>query len=232
MRFSVYGNSNNAGIITQYINEFFLAADFPVPAINTYTNEKSLLENVLQCNMLFIDTSESGTDYFSLIKAARCLNMNVIFFVFSPTYDFLNDAMSLNVFRYMTIPIDRLIFFTNLRQAINLYSHNPSTVAIENKSSVHILPTNDITYIEQYLGSSLIHTTHGLYKSHQRIQYWEELLPETFFIKINPKNIINAHYILEFNKKELSLNDEDKSILSVNSGYVNKLKRCINNMLA
>lgn len=111
------------------------------------------------------------------------LNPRVIIFIVTSFMEYLDSAMEIHVFRYLNKPIDKLRLFRNLKDALRIYNAQSLQIAIETKSEVYTVYTNDIIFIEARDRKITVYTTNGSYSSIHSMNYWVNKLNGLSFSK-------------------------------------------------
>lgn len=78
-------------------------------------------------------------------------------------------------------------------------------ISIKKKQEIHLIPVQQIYYIEANGDYVLIHTADKKYLKDRTMKYWETHLPENSFVRIHRSYIINTEHIakIELYEKEI-----------------------------
>ena len=105
--------------------------------ITCFSNGDSILDKQIKTDFAFIDIEMPGVNGLTVTKHLQKINPNIIIFIVTSFQGYLDDAMDLNVFRFLSKPIDENRFFRSMKIALNLYKHNDDTIrAIKLISSI------------------------------------------------------------------------------------------------
>lgn len=72
-------------------------------------------------------------------------------------------------------------------------------IVVKSNNNIHVIPLNEINYIESEDDYVMIHTSKGKHLKHQTMKYYEEHLKSSEFIRIHRSYIVN---ISQINKVE------------------------------
>lgn len=145
-----------------------------------------------------VDIEMPDVNGLELTQKLREINPDIIVLVITSFADYLDCAMRVSVFRYISKPIDEDRFTRNFLEAVDASKQISKTVVVEKADGVYVLKTKDILYIENLKHGSLIVTKNQRFKTNQNLSYWFELIdrPDCFVYShksylINLQNIIN-----------------------------------------
>lgn len=174
-----------------------------------------ILNETKQYDIAIVDVEMPGISGLQLSKKLKESNQDVIVIVLTSFQAYLDDAMKIHVFRYLSKPIDKNRFYTNFKEAINEYRLISKTIVINRNDEVHRIKTKDILYIENQKRGSIIYTAHG--------DYYIKLKPKELQKKINQNEcfvfshnsiIVNLQNVIDFDKKVITLRKNPNEIIS------------------
>ena len=134
--------------------------------------------------------------------------------IFSTAYDqHAVRAFELNAVDYMLKPYSKTRFDAAIQKAFNKLRSGISTqselqtfkqtvvpqigaltrIAVKDRQQIHVIPLDDIFYIEAEGDYVKLHTTKGVYLKEKTMKYFEENLPSQQFIRIHRSYIVNVH---------------------------------------
>ena len=196
--------------IQNFIKKYFSSIRIKAPSIAFFTDGNALLADKGDKDIIFLDIEMPGMNGLYVGNELKKTNHNAIIFIVTNYSEYLDEAMRLQVFRYLSKPLDKQRFFRNLKDAIDLYNTNSIKIPIETKSSVHLIPATAIIAIEAQGKKVYIHTISNVFESIHNMQYWTELLPKNLFFQTHRSFIVNFghisefdHYLIHFSKYQL-----------------------------
>ena len=190
--------------------------------IDTFTDSEQLTLKNTAYDIAFIDIEVPPIGGLELASILKQNNNNIIIFVITSYECYLDDAMDLGVFRYITKPIDNDRFFRGFDSAIKRYLTNTRVITVDYYDETYTVFTSDMLYITTENHKAVIITKSGKYKTNKRISYWREKLKSiNYFSQPHHSYIINMQYVTKFNKTEVVLEfDSHKFILPISQrGY-------------
>ena len=117
--------------------------------IDTFYNGEELLKNCgKKYDIAFLDIeigNVKGTDVAVKLKEA---NKNIIIFIITAYDKYLDEAMDLDVLRFIVKPLDAKRLYSGLEKAINLIDDRMVDFYLKYKDGAVRVSTSDIIYVE------------------------------------------------------------------------------------
>ncbi len=104
-------------------------------------------------------------------------------------------------------------------------------IAVKIKHNVHVIPTQDITFIEAEGDYVMIHTAQGKYLKEKTMKYFETHLDPTLFSRIHRSFIVNLNGIARlelYDKEQYVVKLKDGNTLKASSAGYKTLKEKLN----
>ena len=190
-----------------YIKTFFESKNIKCPEIISFSSGESLLADKEDKDILFLDIEMSGINGIYVGNELKKANDRIIIFIVTSYPEYLDEAMRFHVFRYLSKPLDKLRFFRNMKDAVDLYNTITVKVPIETKQGIHTLLASSIIMVEAQGRSVIVHTTLHDFESVHNMQYWLELLPKNCFFQTHRSFIVNFEHISDFDHSLVHLVD-------------------------
>ncbi len=193
----------------QCITGYFQKYHYPEPETVIYNNGTDLLNDKKEMGIVFLDIMLPGLNGIQIGKELKKRNSHTIIFIVTAFDEYLDDAMDIQVFRFITKPIDKQRFFKNMHYAVYQYFVRDRRVAVESGAAVYSVRMSDIICIQSNPEGSgvILHTVQGNYKTLQGLSQWEKILDSEIFFRPHRSNIINMEYVFCFDKEEIQLYD-------------------------
>lgn len=174
--------------------------------ITCFSIGDSILDKQIKTDFAFIDIEMPGVNGLSVTKHLQTLNPNIIVFIVTSFQGYLDDAMDLDVFRYLSKPIDNNRFFRALNTAINYYHSNTQIITLEYYDEYYSVFTSDIVYITTEERKAVIITRQKKYYTNKKLSYWKEKLKDyDYFAQPHYSYLVNLRYVSDFNKTQLNI---------------------------
>ncbi len=122
--------------------------------------------------------------------------------------------MDLDVFRYLSKPIDNDRFFRALNTAINYYHSNTQIITLEYYDEYYSVFTSDIVYITIEERKAVIITRQKKYYTNKKIKLLErkKLKDYDYFAQPHYSYLVNLRYVSDFNKTQLNIKVDLKKL--------------------
>jgi two-component system LytT family response regulator len=137
--------------------------------------------------------------------------------IFSTAFDqYALRAFEINAIDYLLKPYSQERFDAALHKALsqiadegsalpptptsvqNIALPEPLTrIAVKERSQIHVVPINDIDYIEAYGDYVLLHTPQGKFLKERTMKYFDNNLPHQQFVRIHRSCIVNVDKVIK-----------------------------------
>lgn len=192
-------------LLEKYILEYFKKSKLSTPEIVSYTNGSDLLSDVGECDFLFLDIEMPGPNGIYVGQEIKKKFPHVLLFIVTSYAEYLDDAMRIHVFRYLSKPIDKQRLFRNLKDGLRQYHMRSCKIAIETKEAVTQVYMKDIIMVEREGRKVFVYTIHNSYESIHPLSYWLEKLKHPSFYQPHRSYIINFQYVNHFDHTNIQL---------------------------
>ena len=174
--------------------------------IDTCTSSETVYKSEACYDMAFIDIEMPHIDGLTLISRLKEINDNIIVFVITSYECYLDSAMDLDVFRYISKPIDIHRLSRSLEIALKRFRESTQRITLEYYDEYYSIFTKDILFITTENSRAVVVTKQRKYHTNKRMSYWRVKLKEIeYFAQPHHSYLVNLRYVSEFNKTELSL---------------------------
>ncbi len=190
--------------LSKYITTYFSKNRFSIPEIAVYSSGEALLGDAGEKDIVFLDVEMPGISGILTGKKLKQKHPNLIIFVVTSFAEYLDEAMRIHVFRYLSKPIDRQRLFQNMRDALELYHTANGKIVVETTEGTHSVPAADIICVEAQGKTVIVHTADSDYESVHPIKYWTETLTMSCFFQTHRSFIVNMMYVTYFDRTLIS----------------------------
>lgn len=211
--------------VTAFLKEYSQTNKYQFE-IFCFTGSSEMLKSGRTFDMAYIDVEMPGVNGLELTKKLKAINPNIIIFIITSHQGYLDDAMGLNVFRFLSKPIDKERFLKNTSAAVNLYKNNTQNIIIDSPDNCVNVFTNDIIYVTIADKKVRIITKNEEYLSGKSFNTWKENLTRfPCFAQPHYSYIVNMNYIKSIRKTDVTLRHNDDTIdIPISRRYYNDFK--------
>ena len=169
--------------------------------------------NELKPDIVFLDVQMpklTGLELLELVEG----NPHIIF---TTAYDeYAINAFDLNAVDYLLKPFSKerfdkaldKIFDKSLSDAVDVNqlkthlseSKKLDKIVVKSNNNIHVIPINEVLFIESEDDYVMIHTNKGKHLKHQTMKFYEEHLSSSEFIRIHRSYIVNVSEIKKIEK--------------------------------
>jgi len=189
-----------------YVSVFFSEKKISA-AYGLFTDGESAVKEKAPCDLAFIDIELPGMNGLAVARRLKEHSPSVIIFIITSFQSYLDDAMGLKVFRYITKPIERNRLYKNLSFALQQYYQQNQTILLDEADGSHLIFTQEILYICIQERGTLIKTKSGEFLSHCSLKQWAERLNADLFAQPHYSYIVNLQNVYNLSKTDVTLLD-------------------------
>lgn len=171
----------------------------------TFTNSESLIASGLVFDIAMLDIEMPGVNGLICAKHIEKQNENAVIIMITTYNEYLDDAMELNVYRYLSKPLDKKRFQNNLTAAVNRYFKINQPVVFNNDDGTIKIYTVDILYLYIDNRNMTIHTVDTEYKTRRGMAWWKAALNPELFAQVHKSYLVNLRYVTNFDKTTVTL---------------------------
>lgn len=174
-----------------------------------------ILNYTKEYDIAIVDVEMPGIGGLKLSEKLKQINPDIIIIILTSFQNYLDSAMKIHVFRYLSKPIDKNRFIINLKEAFEEYKLISKYITIQNKSYTHLVKTNDILYIENKKNGSIIYTKRGDFPSNKKPKDLLQIInqPQHFVFSHNSL-LVNLQNVIDFNKNTITLRKSENEIIT------------------
>lgn len=164
-------------------------------------------------DIAIIDIEMPNKTGLALAREIKHSNEDAIIIILSSHMCYLDSAMDIQVFRYLTKPIDVNRFTNNFQQALKHYKTLFKEIIIEDNGRIFKIKTFDILYIENIKHGSNIITKTTTYKTNKKPAEWMEIIDQpNCFTQSHKSYIVNLQNVIAFDKKSITFSKGKESV--------------------
>ena len=178
--------------------------------INFWVDKRTSGDFILKTSncydIAFVDIEMPGISGLKLAEELQRNNPDVIIIVITSFHNYLDAAMRVHVFRYLSKPIDINRFNDNFRDAIQEHRNVSKSIVIDLKDEVYYVKTKDILYIENLKYGSNIVTKKDKYTTSKKPKEWINIInqPNCFIFSHN-SIVVNLQNVIDFDRSSVTL---------------------------
>lgn len=164
-----------------------------------------VLNEKVSYDIAIIDIEMPGISGLIVSKKIKEYNPDAIVIILTSYSNYLDGAMKIQVFRYLSKPIDKNRFARNFIEALEYYKTISKRIVIEKSYEVSVVNTKDILYIENKRHGSVVVTKTQVFDTNKKPQDWCALIdqPDTFVCS-HKSYIVNLQNVINFNRSSIT----------------------------
>ena len=182
------------------LDRFKMRSKIAISVIIKNSADSVISENI-SCDIAVLDIEMPGTGGLKLAEHLKRKNNNVLIIILTSFMEYLDNAMRINVFRYLSKPIEQNRFYLSLSDAIDCYQNIGKYIIINSDGELFKIRTNCILYIENLKHGSKIITKDSEYITNKKPHQWlNEINQTNCFVYSHKSYIVNLQNIINLSK--------------------------------
>lgn len=186
------------------IQEFFSSKSVPLE-LYCFFDGKELINTGEKFDLAIVDIEMSEVNGIEAAKYVQSENENAVIIIVTSHQEYLDDAMDINVFRYLSKPIEKDRFIRGLEGAVVRYMKVSLPVIIETENEILKLCSGDIIYLAIDNRYVTVYTKKGEFRTKKSMNWWKAYLNPHVFTQCHKSFLVNLKYVTNFTKEEITL---------------------------
>lgn len=183
--------------------------------ITVRNSSESVMKEKSYYDIAIVDIEMPGISGLELSQKLKASNPDVLIIVLTSFSNYLDSAMKIQVFRYLSKPIDIERFNRNFLEAIDKCREISKQIIIQNSTSVYTVKTKDILYIENQKHGSVVVTKHHRFDTNKKPTEWDEIINQpNCFVFSHKSFLVNLQNVVNFNKHSATF-QSDKDLIEI-----------------
>lgn len=204
MRIAICDNLTECRLSVKcYAGEYFKLRHIEC-SIDEFKTGTDLLKSDEIYDILFLDIELGDTNGIAIAKQIQQKHKNTVILVVTAYHQYLDDAMDIQVTRYIDKPATQNHIFSALDKALSVINESIITLHMKD-SKVARLKISDIIYAEAKLKGVFIYTKETKYNIKETMKQLRSMLTASCFAVPHNSYIVNMNYIKNFQRNEIIL---------------------------
>lgn len=217
--------------IERLVFDFFVDSEIDFE-VYTFTSAKEMLSREAEYDLAFIDIEMPGISGLELAKHLSKRNRHTIIMIVTSFDHYLDDAMELNVYRYISKPIDKERFMNNLAAALKKHLNTCRPIPIKNNDEISKVNSCDVIFLSFENRKVRLHTRSDVIEVSGTLDSRKKQLGEACFYQVSRTHVVNLNYVTSVNKANVILKcDGETYEIKVSSRNYAPLKRAFHAFL-
>lgn len=157
-------------------------------------------------DIAIVDVEMPGISGIELSQKLKQINPRTCIIILTAFDNYLDYAMKIQVFRYLSKPLDKNRFFRNLEEAVEEYYKKNKKLTLKSNDSFVVVNTNDILYLERKVGGTTVVTINGELEVKEKLDECKELINQPMaFVHSHNSIVVNLQNVVNFDKVNVTL---------------------------
>lgn len=201
--------------LKELILSYFAAHKLDEPDIACFPDGVTLLADSYTADIILLDIDMPGMNGISVAEQLKQRNPDIIIMIITSHMQYLDNAMKINVFRYISKPIDINRLYDNLGEAYKTFNTCHNSIKIKSNEQYVVIRKTDIIFVETDNRGTLVHTLHGNYNTNMSFNQWLSELTNICFFQTHQSYIVNLGYVHHYDGSTIHfLGTDDAAMIS------------------
>lgn len=208
-------------IISDYIKDFFNRNNIETDLYEYFCGE-DLMSSEIIFDIAFLDIEMKGASGLETADFINKHSKRTLIFIITSHQQYLDDAMDLDVFRYIDKPVNQKRLYKSLEKALDMLSNE--IIALETAAGELIrLNKQEIIYAEITGRKVTVHTDKETYCTKEKIKALRGKLNTSDFIYPHNSYIVNLKYVIKYKRDELIL--QNNAVIPIASRKQSEIRK-------
>lgn len=204
MRIAICDNVTECRLSVKCYAEEYFKLRHTECSIDEFQTGADLLKSDGIYDILFLDIELGDTNGIAVAKQIQQKHKNTVILVVTAYHQYLDDAMDIQVTRYIDKPTTQNRIFSALDKAMAVINESVITLHMKD-SKVARLKISDIIYAEAKFKGVFIYTKETVYRIKETMEQLRSILTASCFAVPHNSYIVNMNYIRDFQRDEIAL---------------------------
>lgn len=186
-----------------YVAEYFRLKNIECD-IMEFKDGKSLIDSDMIYDIVFLDIELGDMNGIDVAKNLQERNFNTVVLIVTSYRQYLDDAMDINVTRYIEKPVIEEKVFSALDKAMEIINEKIITLHTKDNQIIRIKVKN-IAFVESKLKKTFVYTIHDKFVVKESLKYIRELLTAICFATPHNSYVVNLNQVVNFQREEVSV---------------------------
>lgn len=200
-------------ILSAMTEEYFRKHGISVE-ITSKTSGSDIIKADNSYDIAFLDVEMPEYSGLAVAKHLKKKNSDIILFMITSFPEYLDEAMDLNVLRYLPKPPEKSRLFSGLDSAMKRYVENTRMLVTDGARKARVY-VRDILYVTIYKRKSMIVTKDEEIICNRTLAQWEEILSDMSFAQPHYSYLVNLQNVDKIENDMIILLKNNKEKVTV-----------------
>lgn len=198
-------------LVYKYVNFYFNEKHIDFECFKFYSGEE-LLSAKQDFDIVFLDIEMNKLNGIQTAKEINRRNKKTLVFIVTAYQQYLDEAMDLDVFRYIDKPVKAERLYKGLDKAIDYINNNDISFRTRDNEII-TMKKSDIVYVEVLRKKVYLTVVDGTYLTREKMEFFKEKLTASYFVIPHNSYIVNLNFVSTFKRDSILL--KNKQIISI-----------------
>lgn len=179
--------------------------------IEEFQSGTDLLNSNTNYDILFLDIELGDSNGIDIAKEIQEKNKNTVILIVTSYHQYLDDAMDINVTRYIDKPINQNRIYSALDKALSVINEGVITFRMKD-NQIARLKLSEIIYAEAKFKGVFVYTKSQSYRIKETMKQLHTMLTASCFAIPHSSYIVNLNYVRDYKREEIALTEPYSNI--------------------
>lgn len=161
-------------------------------------------------DLAFLDIEMGEVNGTEIAAKLKKINPHIVIFIITSHEEYLDEAMDLDVFRFIKKPLDADRLMSGLERCTKMIESGNVDIYLKNDKEAKRVSIKDIAFIEISGNFTRVVTQDAEFMADAKMKFWREKLSMPMFYNVHTSYIINMNCITSYSRSSVTLNDKYK----------------------
>lgn len=161
-------------------------------------------------DLAFLDIEMGEVNGTEIAAKLKKINPHIVIFIITSHEEYLDEAMDLDVFRFIKKPLDADRLMSGLERCTKMIESGNVDIYLKNDKEAKRVSIKDIAFIEISGNFTRVVTQDAEFMADAKMKFWREKLSMPMFYNVHTSYIINMNCITSYSRSSITLNDKYK----------------------
>ena len=171
--------------------------------IDVCTDSALLLKEIPAYDMAFLDIEMQPLNGIEVAHRLQNANAHIILFMITSFNRYLDDAMDLHVFRYLSKPMQEERLAAGIQKALDLMQQTTVDLFLSDRGETVHIKSDEIQYLEILNRKTKVVVGASSVTSNHTLREWQSMLPKQYFYLVHGSFIVNVRCVKKYTREQI-----------------------------
>ena len=177
--------------------------------IDVCTDSALFLKEIPAYDMAFLDIEMQPLNGIEVAHRLQNANAHIILFMITSFNRYLDDAMDLHVFRYLSKPMQEERLAAGIQKALDLMQQTTVDLFLSDRGETVHIKSDEIQYLEILNRKTKVVVGASSVTSNHTLREWQSMLPKQYFYLVHGSFIVKVRCVKKYTREQVIMYNGD-----------------------